>query len=48
MGADTTANKKKDERNPMNMTTTVGNQWFGKGDQWLNVRRNLYGILPIQ
>jgi len=33
MGADTTAIK-KDERNPMNMTTTVGKHRFGKGDRW--------------
>jgi len=34
MGADTTAIKKKDEKNPMNMTTTVGNFRVGKGDRW--------------
>jgi len=35
MSADTTAFKrKKDERNPMNMTTTVGKHRFRKGDKW--------------
>jgi len=34
MGADTTAITKKDERNPMNMKTTVGKHWFGKEDRW--------------
>jgi len=34
MGTDTTAIKKRDERNPMNMTTTVGKHRFGKGNRW--------------
>jgi len=33
MGADTTAIKKH-QRNPMNMTTKVGNHRFEKGDSW--------------
>jgi len=33
MGADTTAIK-KDERNPINTTTTIGKHRFGKGDRW--------------
>jgi len=37
MGANTTATKNKDERNPMNMTTSVRKQPFGIGDRWQNV-----------
>jgi len=33
LGADTTSIKKTD-KNPMNMTTTVGKNRFGKGDRW--------------
>jgi len=32
---------KKYERNPMNITTTVGKHQFGKGDRWQNVRWKL-------
>jgi len=32
--ADTTAIKRKDEINPMNMTTTVGKPRLGNGDRW--------------
>jgi len=42
MNADTTAILKKDEKNPMNMTTTVGKHRIGKGDRWKNVRWNRY------
>jgi len=34
MGADTTVIKNIDERNPMNMTSTVGKHRFGNGDRW--------------
>jgi len=34
IGADTTAINKKDKRNPVNMTTTLGKHRFGKGDRW--------------
>jgi len=35
-GADTQIQRplKEDERNPMNLTTAVGNKRFGKGDRW--------------
>jgi len=34
MGADTTAIKKKDKRNSVNMISTVGKRLLGNGDRW--------------
>jgi len=34
MGADTTAIKKRDERNPMSTITTVGKHLLGNRDRW--------------
>jgi len=52
MGADTTAIKKYDERNPMNMTTTIGKHRLGKADigftGLVKCSFEPTGILPIE